>query len=184
MAKLNSIIDFTGTLDELQAYRMKGVDRTILRRKPGPKRRQVKTSPNFKNSRRCYTEFGGRSTTAGLIMQALQPLKLLADFNAAGRLNSELRPIQKADTVGEWGQRHVQLSLNPQLLEGFSLTKELPLEAVVRNPFRCTISKEGLSATVSIPQLLPGVTFFPPAGFPLYQVAVVLGAVPDVFFTR
>ena len=50
---------FTGKLDMLSAYRMRGVDKIVVRRKGGPSREKIKTGASFANTRRTMSEFGG-----------------------------------------------------------------------------------------------------------------------------
>ena len=40
-----------------------------------------------------------------------------------------------------------------------------------------------LGGAVAVPQLLPGVNFFPPGRQPWFRLVAVLGAVPDHFYT-
>ena len=65
MAKLDGTIQFTGSLQNLSFYKMRGSDKIIVRKKGGPSRKQVKHSPNFENTRHNNSEFGGRALAAG-----------------------------------------------------------------------------------------------------------------------
>jgi hypothetical protein len=181
MATLFSEIQFIGSLGELSAYKMRGSDKVILRTKGGPTRKQVKTARSFVNVRRINAEFGGRSTTSRWIILMMGPQKTLADTSMSGRLNALLKPIQELDKLGGWGQRHVQLSKNPQLLAGFSLKDDCSFDAVIRTPLLFSLSRENRTARVEIPALLPRINFFP-SNQPFYSVQVVLGIVPDLFF--
>jgi hypothetical protein len=182
MAKLTDSLTFTGTLGNLSAYKMRGQDKIILRRKGGASKAKIKHSPAFENTRRINAEFSGRARASKYIMHALWPLKALADYNIAGPLNALLKPLQEMDSQSPWGQRHVQLSKNPQLLEGFSLNRKTLFESVVRAPIGCALNREALSAQVEIPALMPGINFFTPAWCTWYSIQVVLGIIPDLFF--
>ena len=185
MAKLRSPFSFAGTLQGLSAYTRHDLPGTVILRTPyGPSRQQVRTRPSFELTRRNGQEFGGRSTAAKWIRRALQPLRAQEDHNVAAALNTLLKPIQVLDTESSFGRRHVHLSLNPGLLAGFNLNKKHPFENVVRNPLSCAVSKETLSARLELPQLLPGVNFFAPAGPPYFRVVALLGVVPDLFYAR
>ena len=182
MAKLDSIFGFTGSLGKVSAYKMKGSDEIILRRKGGPSKEKILNSPDFERTRRNNREFGGRSAAAGWIMRGLHLHKPLADYNIAGPLQSLLRPIQLLDKKSKWGTRHVQLSKNPRLLEGFSLNRKWIFDSVIRSPVNCRITKDDLSAELSLPSLLPGINFFPPPKHPLFCISMILAVVPDVFY--
>jgi hypothetical protein len=181
MAILASEITFIGSLGDLSAYRMRGSDKIIVRRKGGADKNKIKTSPSFVNTRRVNAEFGGRSTASKWIMQALWPLKPLADYNIAGALNALMKPIQALDNLNEWGKRSIALSQNPCILEGFSLNNKIVLESVIRTPISYTLSKEHLTARVDIPQLIHGINFHL-MNYPVFKVIATLGIVPDLSY--
>jgi hypothetical protein len=113
-------------------------------------------------------------------MKMMWPQKALADYNIAGRLNALLKPIQSLDE-GKWGERHVVLSRNPQLLAGFSLNRAGGFDSILRTPIPFSLVRENRSAQVEVPALLPFINFFP-ANQQYYSLQIVLGVVPDLFF--
>ena len=183
MAKLEGEILFTGSLGNLSAYKMRGVDKIILRRKGGATKQQIKTSPAFENTRRVNAEFSGRARASKWIMRMLRPLKALADYNVAGPLNALTRSVQVLDTVSVAGERHVMLSKNPAVLEGFSLNRQTLFESVVRAPLSATIDKEKLTAQIAFPDLIPGIKFMPARRHSFYSFTAALGVIPDLLFT-
>jgi hypothetical protein len=184
MAKLSSHITFTGSLENLSAYRMRGVDGIILRKKGGPSAKAVKTSASFDNVRRNNSEFSGRGKAARFIMNMMAPVKSLADYNIAGPLNALLRHVQEGDRKSEWGSRSILLSQHSSFLEGFQLNRKVMFDFVARAPLMCAIDREDCSARVTIPGLVPGLNFFPQAGQSLYSMVVALGVVPDMIRSR
>lgn len=110
-------------------------------------------------------------------MRMVWPQKALADFNIAGPLNALMKPVQEMDTAGKWGQRNVLLSSGRHLLEGFSLNKNNPFDTLVRTPLKFDVNRLDVSASVSIPALMPLVNFFP-ASKPYCSIIAVLGVVP------
>jgi hypothetical protein len=183
MAKLNPPLNFTGSLGNLSAYRMRGHDQIILRTKGGATREKIRTSPNFELVRRNNSEFSGRAVMSKWIMKALRPLKALADYNIAGPLNALVKPIQALDTQSVWGKRHVQLTKQKSLLEGFSLNRKNQFDAVLRASVSFSVSREECTANLTIPALVPGINFFPPLHQTVYSMVAVLGIVPDVFYS-
>lgn len=184
MAKLDAGLLFTGTLQNISAYKMRGSGKIILRMKGGASKEKIQTDPNFDIPRRNYTEFGGRSTTSKWILRALQPLKPVADHSLSGALNRLLKPVQEMDTAGEFGRRSVAVSRYPGLLEGFSLNRETSLEAVVQNPLSFINQRDTLSAKVEVPALIPGINFTPQSRYSVYRIVAVLGIVPDLFYNE
>jgi hypothetical protein len=182
MAKLTSILTFNGSLEGLSAYQMKGVKGTIVRVPHGPARDDIHTKPQYDRLRRNLSENGGRNKAVSGLMKAFQPLKPLADFDTAGGLNRLLRVVQKGDEAGAYGKRAVRLSRFPQLAEGFHLTKALPFNSVVRGDAYTKMDRATGLASVELPCLLPGLTFFPPAGYPYCRLVATLGVAPDVVY--
>ena len=153
MAILFSDIQFLGSVGNLSAYRMKGSDKIILRKKGGGSRKKIKTSPSCERIRKINMEFGGRSAVTKLIRRALGPVRLLADFNFTGHLHKILQPIQADDRINKTGERSVPLTRNPKLLEGFSLNRNRTFESVIRTPVSYSLDKDTRSATLTIPAL-------------------------------
>lgn len=183
MAILKSVVAWNGTVDGLTCYRLPGDDRTIVRRKGGVPGHVIKTAPNYQNSRRNSAEFGGRSCASGWIMRRSNPGKSLGDGSIGGRINAVLKPIQESDTSSPWGQRHVLISRNGNLLEGLLLNEVRPFTSIVRSPLTGAISRSELKATVSIPALYPQMNFFP-SHISMYRIVAVLGVVPDLLFSE
>ena len=182
MGKLISALPFTGSLSNLSAYKMRGHDGVIVRTKGGPSKEKIKDSPSFAITRSNNMEFGGRSTTASWIMSGMHPHKSLADYNIAGPLQAILKPIQVLDHESEFGKRAVCLSKNPKLLEGFSLNRKTMFDSVIRSPLKAQLSREELSAIVSVPALAPGINFFASPYYPFFCISLTLAIVPDVSY--
>lgn len=182
MAKLISQFPFIGSLGDVSAYKMRGVDHIILRTKGGPSAEQIKNAPEMERTRENNKEFGGRATAAKWIMHALWPSKALADHNIAGPLNALLRPVQQLDNSSRRGTRHVLLSRNPRMLEGFSLNKQYLFDSIIRTAVHWSVSRDTCAAHADIPALLPGVNFFASERFPMFRIEAVLGLVPDIMY--
>jgi len=183
MARLTPGINFTGSLGNLSAYKMHGVERIVLRAKGGASKKMIQTSPSFENTRRINAEFSGRSTASKCIMRMLWPLKALADYNIAGPLNARMKPVQLLDTESEFGKRNLMLSKNPGILQGFSLNRGTLIESVIRAPLSGSITKASFSAQVGIPELIPDINFRPAVKHPVYSLQAVFGVIPDLFWT-
>jgi hypothetical protein len=184
MAKLSSEFLFTGSLGELSAYRMRGVNGIILRKKAGPTKAQVANSPNFEKVRRINKEFGGRSTMSKMILDALRPLKIVADFNVSGELNARLKPVQEKDGTSAYGKRSINVSEHHAMLSGMSFNRARPLESFVASPITAAFSKENLLATIDVPELIPGFTFRNFGQYPYYRFILSVGAVRDLHWTQ
>jgi hypothetical protein len=182
MAKLEGSFQFTGSLQNLSAYKMQGSDKIILRKKGGPSKKQVKYGANFENTRHNNKEFGGRALAAACIKRNLHPLLFLADYNITGPLNALLQPIQKMDIESEWGKRHILLTKQPRLLEGFSLNRRYLFETIIRTPVICRL--QGAQAIIDLPALQPDINFMTPGNYNWYKFIAVAGFIPDVYYTE
>ena len=182
MAKMNDAFSFTGSISNISVYKMRGIDKPIVRTKGGPSKEKIKNSPKFEKTRKNNAEFGGRAAASRWIMQALWHQKPLADYNIAGPLNTLMKPIQVLDTASEPGQRNIVLSKNPRLLEGFLLNRRHPFDSVVRNPISFTLLRHDLTARIDIPALLPEINFHPQASHPMYSLVATIGLIPDLYY--
>jgi hypothetical protein len=174
---------FTGTLDQFSAYRMRGIDKIVVRRKGGPSAEKVKTSPSFKNTRHTMSEFGGCSRHGSYVRMAMLQIRHLSDYNFGSDINSILRQVQLRDGTGEWGRRRITLSEHTRMLEGFSTMRKAPsFDSIVRTPVYYTMDRANRSARIEIPELMRDINYFPQNNHAMFRLTVTLGIVPDVAF--
>ena len=151
MARLNGNIEFIGSLGNLSAYRRRDLDKVIIRTKGGPTKNQINNAPEFKNTRRNNSEFGGRSRGSKWLRMALGELELVSDYNISGPLGGLITAIHRQDTESEWGQRHVLFSRQPILLTNFNLNKRTSFDSLVRAPLSFQLSRQDLSVKLELP---------------------------------
>ena len=175
-------LKFSGSLGDFTAYKMRGTDKTIIRRKGGADKETIRTSSRFATARLWMTEFGGCSTMGKEVRFMMSPMKALADYNFSGFVNKALKQIQKLDGVSALGRRAIRLSQYPELLQGFSLNKYTTFDSIVRIPVTCTIDRATGSARINLPKLVRDINFFPNSQHPAFSIVVCLGVVPDFTF--
>lgn len=182
MAKVNGGLGMgmEGKFGDLSIYKMKGVDKPVVRRSSGHTKEQIRTNPDLATWKLEGKEFAGASKASKYIRAALAYQKPMADPHVTGALSALMRQVQALDTTGELGKRNVMLSKTPYYLKGFSLNKEVLFDSVVRYPLNCTINRETVSAKVEIPALIPGISLVSPANYPYYSFCFSLGTVPDI----
>jgi len=183
MARINPDSSFNGSVGNLSFYKMRGVDQPIVRTKGGASKQKIKTHPNFETTRLINAEFGGRSTASKWIMRMMWPLKALADHNIAGPLNALMKPVQAMDTNSKYGERHIELSRFPSILEGFSLNRKTNFDSIVRSHVGCSLSRENLQARVDIPALIPAINLHTPKTHPWYAFTIAFGLIPDLYYS-
>ncbi|WP_205511297.1 hypothetical protein [Longitalea arenae] len=184
MAKFEPPFSYTGSISNISVYKVRGSDKPIVRKKGGPTKKQIKTKDSFAATRRNNSEFGGRARIAGQVLDALRPLKYLSDFNLAGPLNSLFVPIQVLDTESPHGQRNVELTKNPGLLQGLNLNRRTPFETIVANQLDYSLSKETLKASITFPALVPDINFFIPGKYSWYKFIAILANVEDMYYSE
>jgi hypothetical protein len=183
MAKLNSPLDFTGSIGNLTFYKHKSSTQTIVREKSTLAPKRIKNDPCFKRTRQMAGEWDGCVTAFKWVHRIVQPLDATADYNFSGTLQGLFKPVQKGDSEGVYGQRSVRLSRYLHLLEGFTLSRQTPFDTLLRTLLPCSIEKEALSAWVMIPEIIHGLNFFPRTTHPYFRVVASLGVVPDVHYS-
>lgn len=182
MAKLTSLIQFSGTLDGISVYKMAGVDQPVVRRRGGAPRQKILRDPGFENTRRTMTEFGGRSAATRLVLEALHPLR--PGLGMTGQVNKILSAVQKLDLESAWGLRAVALSRCPQLLQGLDISRRLLWDRIIKAELNLQLHRDALSARLDVPPLLPGVNCDHHKTYPYFRIVAVLGVVPDLFYRK
>jgi hypothetical protein len=175
-------LKITGSLGNLSFYKMRGVDKIVVRQKGGAPKEYVKNSPTFKLPRLYMSEFGGCSKMGKEVRFMMHPVRGLSDYNFSGFINKALKTVQKLDGTGELGQRSIMLSKHPDLLAGFQLNKNTTFDAVLRTPITYTLDRKTLSARVNIPALIRDINFHPNNRHARFCIDVSLGIVPDFTF--
>jgi hypothetical protein len=183
MAYLTSEVQFTGSLGNLSAYRMKGSDKIVLRTKGGPSKKAIATGKQFDITRRNNAEFDRRAKGSAIVLSALQPLRQVADHRISAPMNALLKKIQSLDMISDFGARDLFLSRWPGLLEGFSFNRINPFDATLMAPVTAAIQTASTMVTVIIPAVVPGVNFNPSGQYPFCQFIVTAGCVSDMLWS-
>ncbi|MCD9020103.1 hypothetical protein, partial [Parachryseolinea silvisoli] len=165
-------------------YRMRGTDKIVVRRKGGASKETIKKSPKFALPRLYMSEFGGCSTMGKEVRFMMHPMRALADYNFSGFINKSLKLIQKQDATSKLGQRAIELSKHPKLLEGFQLNKYTTFDSMLRSTLSWSIDTEKGSAKVEIPALVRDINFFPNNRHSKFSITISLGIVPDFKFNQ
>ncbi|HEY1166391.1 MAG TPA: hypothetical protein VGE90_14525 [Chitinophaga sp.] len=184
MATLEEGFEFTGSLGKFSAYRMKGSDKIIIRKKGGPSRQQVLKSKNFVRLRENMKEFPGVGKAVRAIRSPLRHVKHLAGYNFTSDLTIACKQIQLLDPAGDRGGRSIFLSQHRYMLAGFRLNKKQPFLGMVGGPVSCIFKRETKSALIQLPGLVKGINLHLPWKQPLYRFSMSLGVVPDIIYEK
>lgn len=175
-------ITFTGTMGDVSAYRMRGVDRIVIRSKGGVSRQRIKSHPNYELTRRNNEEWKACIMAGKSIRAAIYAIKHLSDHNFSGSLHGICKSIQLQDELNEKGKRSVALSQGQYRLEGFGLNRTNSFESMMRHPLQFAVDRTAATAVVSLPDMLPGINLYNPYRQPLYRFILMLGVVTDIVY--
>lgn len=153
--------------------------KTIIRAKGGPSGKELKTSPAYATTRNNNSEFGGASTAASLLGEALVSIKHLNDDNIQGALTGLIKSIFELDP-GVPGSRPVVFSRAKHLIEGFQLNNTNNFDSVLKTPVTFSIDRTEHLAVLQLPQLSPGRNFTSPWAYPFFRFRINLGIVRDM----
>ena len=180
MAKVSPVIPFSNTLGDFSVYKMKDVEKLVIRAKHGPTKEELATLPQYEKFRLYQSEFRGAGKAASFISQAIFAIKHLADTGYVGKLTKICKIIQSEDPDHHLGERSILFSSYGSILTGFNLRKKNPFDTVVNHQPSFSISRSALSATIELPKLHPGINLQNPWQLPLFRFILCLGIIPDM----
>ncbi|WP_298711432.1 hypothetical protein [Chitinophaga sp.] len=172
----------TGKIGEFTAYKRKGSDKIIFRRRSGPSKKDILQAPRFEGTRMHLSDFGACNKLTASIRRAVFSIKHLGDPNFTGALNKAAKHIQEQNTEAYRGQRSIYLSRHRHMLTGFHLNNNHPFDGLLRHPLAVHTDRAQASATVVIPHIQPGIALALPWQAPFYRITMTLGIVGDVLF--
>lgn len=181
MAKIDAPFPFEGKWGGMSVYYLRGVG-LVGRTGSGPTPEEMKTAGHYELPRRHGKEFGGCSRASKYLRRNFRALEPARDHNLSSEVTEWLQAYLPYDGVSPLGQRHIQLSKAPRLLEGINLSEKHPFDSVVRGGLTYELSREELAARIDLPALLPGVTFLPTGKQPYFRVMATLGVAPDLLW--
>lgn len=185
MAFQSGPFGYTGTIDELTAYRMRGVDRIVVRKKAIISRERFKKDPAFERTRQINHEWKACTMAMRAIRTPLtRSIAQLGDYNFTGALTGVCKAIQLREKVHAKGKRGVLISESPFLLEGFSFNKYTRFDQLLDHPLHYSVSRETGTAHVQLPEIVPGMNLKNPLKQPLFRFCFVLASVPDIIFNE
>lgn len=181
MAFQSGPFGYIGTIDDLSAYRMRGVDRIVVRKKSGVSKERIQNDYRYSRTRDSNQEW--KACTMGMrAVRSAVNSGHIGDYNYTGDIVRVCKAVQVRETVHQKGQRSVLFSTSPFLLEGFIFNKYTKFNDVLRNTPECTVNRETGTALVKIPELVPGESLRNPLKQAMFCIHIILGAVPDIVF--
>jgi len=179
MAFLQDGIQFTGNINGLSAYKVRGSDKIILRTPGGASKSQIQKSPAFETTRNLNNEWIAVTRAAMNIRRGLWELKPLADYNISGPLNALVKKIQSMDTVNPKGRRSILFSLQTDALSCFHYNRQTIFDSVIRQPLDVNIDKSTAVVDITLPFLQPQINFFPNPRYVYFRILMACTSVSN-----
>jgi hypothetical protein len=179
MGNIISGSDFTGSVGPITVLKMRGHDKLVIRSKGGASKRKIKTHSNFDATRRLNQEWKVVTKCGAELRQGLDALKPLADYNVSGPLNALIKKIQTSDTINEKGKRSILFSRYPDFLSSFQFNRQTLFDSVIRRQLEVKIDKPSATAIIGLPELQPGIHFFPNPKYAYYRLTIDMSSIND-----
>lgn len=183
MATLHGAIQYSGTIDELVAYKMKNSDKTIVRKKAFIPKEAFKKEEQYASMRRNSSEFTGCAYAGKMVRMALSPLIQLADHNMTPALNSFCKAIQKRDTIHKHGERSIQFSAYKESFTALAFTRQHLFDAVFKQRPTAELFRSTGTVHINWGELVPGFNFYLPWNKPYFRIIGCIGAIADMHFS-
>ena len=174
---------FSTSLGDHSIYTRKDSKKLVVRSKGGPTKEQVKTDPVFEKLRNHGSEFGGASSAAKMLRDAMLSVKNLGDFNLHSRLTGLIKAIMEIHSDNP-GKRPIIFSNAKPLLEGFHLNDTSNFDSVISSPIGFAIDRSAHSAVLQLPPLFRGKNFKSPWPYSFYRFRINLGIIRDMVFVE
>jgi hypothetical protein len=125
--------------------------------------------------RQNMAEFRGRAKAARWMRHAVYPLLKFIGGRTHGRLTGIATRVQSLDRTSKQGERPILFSKYGQLLEGFELNPEKPLDRFLKKKVTTTIDRTNCTARISIPASTPAL----PKEYSCFRLVASLAVLSD-----
>ena len=179
MATTDSLLPVNFSVGNLSVFTRRGSKKQVVRRKGGPSKKTIMSDPACANTKRASVEFGGCSSAATLIKNAMPNVSHLTDFMLRSRLHGICSAIIKLDDTEGANYKSILFSKGLHLLDGFCFNEEHPFDSVLSTSIPCVIDRTEFKATVYLPPISPGHNFRNPWAPSYYRFRLNLGVIHD-----
>ncbi|MBW3545645.1 MAG: hypothetical protein KY428_08635 [Bacteroidetes bacterium] len=160
-----------------RAYKIKGVDQTIVAKKGGPSGEEIKTKPTYQALRNNQKEFGVASMMAKVLRNSLsEGMSEICETYVSGRLTAQFRNLAKY-AEGKTGTRPLFLSKYGHHLNGFEFNTTAPYEQIFGAKYFVKGGSSRGHVILHFPAFIPEKTFRKPdeaTNFKIYARLVAL----------
>ncbi len=165
-----------------RAYKLKGIDHTIIAKKGGPSAQQIKTATTYEELRNNQKEFGVASMMSKVLRESLSDcMTEICETYVSGRLTAQFRNLAKYEE-GPTGTRPMYLSKYGHHLNGFEFNTTAPYEEIFGAKYFVQKGSKRGQVILHFPAFIPEKTFRRPAGATNFKLTARLVALSDYSF--
>ena len=165
-----------------RAYKLKGVDGTILARKGGPSAEDIKSKSSYAELRNNQKEFGVASMMSKVLRDSLsEGMSEICETYVSGRLTAQFRNLAKYEE-GKSGTRPLYLSKYGHNLNGFEFNTTAPYEKIFGAKYFIKPGSRKGQVILHFPAFVPENTFEKPEGATNFKINARLVALSDYQF--
>ncbi|MBV6644088.1 MAG: hypothetical protein KI790_01485 [Cyclobacteriaceae bacterium] len=165
-----------------RAYKIKGVDHTIVAKNGGPTAEQVKTKPTYEKLRKNQKEFGVASMMSKVLRESLSPkMTEICETYVSGRLTAQFRNLAKLE-AGTTGTRPLFLSKHGYKLSGFEFNTTAPYEKIFDAKYFVKSGSRRGQVILHFPAFVPDQAFKKPKEATNFKINARLVALSDYCF--
>jgi hypothetical protein len=167
-----------------RAYKIKGIDQTIISKKGGPTADQIKNQPSYKELRSNQKEFGVASMMAKTLRDSLsEGMSEICESYVSGRLTAQFRNLAKQE-IGEIGTRPMIVSKHGHLLSGFEFNSANGYEEIFGATYFIKPGSEKGQVILHFPAFIPDTTFKKPQEATNFKINARLIAISDYAYDK
>ena len=165
-----------------RAYKIKGVDQTIVAKKGGPSTDQIKNDSSYEELRNNQKEFGIASMMAKALRSSLSPgMSAICETYVSGRLTAQFRNLAKLEK-GQTGTRPLYPSKHGHLLNGFEFNTTSPYEEIFGAKYFVKPGSRRGQVILHFPAFVPDKTFKKPKEATNFKINARLVAISDYHY--
>ena len=172
---------FSASMGGFSMFTRKDSDKIIFRSKGGASANKILNDKAFASTRLQMSEFGGCSSAARMMREAMVSVKDLSNLSLHGQFVKLASRLRDMDTNPR-GTRSIIFSRGKYLIDGFSLNRITTFDSVISSPVTFSIERNTYTAVVQLPPLSPGMNFNSAWTYPFYRFKINLGILRDLVF--
>ncbi|MDH5608561.1 MAG: hypothetical protein OEY56_03700 [Cyclobacteriaceae bacterium] len=165
-----------------RAYKIKGVEQTIIAKKGGPSSEEVKVKGSYQELRNNQKEFAVASMMAKVLRSSLsEGMAEICETYVSGKLTAQFRNLAKQEQ-GQTGTRPMCISKHGHLLNGFEFNPEAPYNKIFDAKYYVKPGSRLGQVILHFPAFVPEKVFDNPEEATNFKINARLVALSDFKF--